>query len=181
MLSCLNLGSPSRCLSPTSVSSSPDIISEQSVKLAMQAESSTKLSQSANRPYNPSPMGRRLTKTRPKQGVRLAELRKAAGLSQYELARMIGVPQANIAFWERSEKPPRSEVLPKMADALGVRIEDLLNGSGVTRMVKTGKSKPVGKVRRVFEEVSKLPRRQQDKVVEFVTAFVQHYQQNRQD
>jgi transcriptional regulator with XRE-family HTH domain len=147
----------------------------------MQAESSTKPSQSGNRLYNPSAMGRTLTKTRPKQGVRLAELRKAAGLSQYELARMIGVPQANIAFWERSEKPPRSEVLPKMADALGVRIEDLLNGSAVTRMVKTGKSKPVGKVRQAFEEVSKLPRRQQDKVVEFVTAFVQHYQQNRQD
>src|SRR5882762_7020139 len=34
-----------------------------------------------------------------------AELRKAAGLSQYELARYVGVPQANIAFWERSEKP----------------------------------------------------------------------------
>jgi transcriptional regulator with XRE-family HTH domain len=146
----------------------------------MQAESFDKLSLFEKQPYNPGAMGRRLTKTRPKQGVRLAELRKTAGLSQYELARMVGVPQANIAFWERSEKPPRSEVLPKMADALGVRIEDLLNGSAVTRMVKTGKSKPVGKVRQAFEEVSKLPRRQQDKVVEFVTAFVQHYQQNKQ-
>ena len=29
-------------------------------------------------------------------------------------------------FWERSEKPPRSEVLPKMAEALGVSVEDLL-------------------------------------------------------
>ena len=68
-----------------------------------------------------------------------------------------------------------------MADALGVRIEDLLNGIAVTRMVKTGKNKPVGKVRQAFEEVSKLPRRQQDKVIESVTAFVQHYHQNRQD
>ena len=87
-------------------------------------------------------MGRTLTKTRPKQGVRLAELRKAAGLSQYELARMIGVPQANIAFWERRQKPPRSEVLPKMADALGVRIEDLLNGSAVRGWSKPGRVNP---------------------------------------
>lgn len=49
------------------------------------------------------------------------------------------------------------------------------------RKVRARKSQPVGKVRQAFEEVSKLPRRQQDKIVEFVTAFVQHYQQNRQD
>jgi transcriptional regulator with XRE-family HTH domain len=45
----------------------------------------------------------------------------------------LGVPQANIAFWERSEKPSRSEVLPKMAEALGVSVEDLL-------IVETGKA-----------------------------------------
>jgi transcriptional regulator with XRE-family HTH domain len=128
-------------------------------------------------------MGKRLTKARPKQGVRLAEFRKAAGLSQYELARIVGVPQANIAFWERSEKPPRSDVLPKMAEALGVRIEDLLHVDGVTQKPARAKKAgpPVGKVRKVFEDVSKLPRRQQEKVVEFVSAFVERYQQNRQD
>ncbi|MGH9970491.1 MAG: helix-turn-helix domain-containing protein [Pyrinomonadaceae bacterium] len=72
-------------------------------------------------------MPRKSTKTRPRQGMQLAELRKAAGLSQYELARYVGISQANIAFWERSEKPPRSDVLPKMAEALGVSLEDLLN------------------------------------------------------
>ena len=41
---------------------------------------------------------------------------------------MWGLPQANIAFWERSEKPPRSDVLPKMAQALGVTVEDLIVG-----------------------------------------------------
>ena len=56
--------------------------------------------------------------------MRLAALRKDAGLSQYELARYVGVPQANIAFWERSEKPLRSDVLSKMAQALGVTLED---------------------------------------------------------
>jgi hypothetical protein len=104
----------------------------------------------------------------------------ASGFLDYGTAATV-LGGLDCAFWERSEKPPCSEVLPKMADALGVRIEDLLNGSAVTRMIKTGKSKPVGKGRQAFEEVSKLTRRQQDKVVEFVTAFVQHYQQNRQD
>jgi len=39
--------------------------------------------------------------------------------------------------------------------------------------VKTPKqSGPTGKVRQVFEDVSRLPRKQQLKVVEFVEAFV---------
>ena len=29
------------------------------------------------------------------------ELRKSAGLSQYELAEMLAVPQSNVAFWEQ--------------------------------------------------------------------------------
>lgn len=49
------------------------------------------------RPYTLG-MGRKLTKTRPPQAARLVALRKAAGLSQAELARLIGEPQANIAF-----------------------------------------------------------------------------------
>ena len=37
-----------------------------------------------------------------------------------------------------------------------------------------GSKGPSDKVRQVFKQVSKLPRRQQEKVVEFVEAFVQH-------
>jgi len=126
---------------------------------------------------------RKSTKTRPPQGVRLAELRKAAGLSQYELASYVGVPQANIAFWERSEKPPRSEVLPKMAEALGVSVEDLLIGeTGKAAGKKAAKSngRPAGKVREVFDRVSKLPRRQQEHIVNWVSAYVSQYEQNQQ-
>jgi transcriptional regulator with XRE-family HTH domain len=112
--------------------------------------------------------------------VRLAELRKAAGLSQYELASYVGVPQANIAFWERSEKPPRSEVLPKMAEALGVTVEDLLIvGDEKPLRKKAAKSngRPAGKVRKVFDRVSKLPRRQQEHIVNWISAYVSQYEQ----
>lgn len=40
---------------------------------------------------------------------------------------MLGVSQSNIAFWEQSDKPPRSDLLPKMADTLGVTVAELLN------------------------------------------------------
>jgi len=122
---------------------------------------------------------RRKERERPAQGKRLVELRKVAGLSQYELAEMIGEPQPNIAYWELSDKPPRSDVLHKLADALGVSITDLLSINGQRTMVRKVSGKPPGKLRKVFEDVSRLPRRQQEKIIEFVTAFVKHYQQTR--
>lgn len=112
----------------------------------------------------------------------MAELRKGAGLSQYELARYVGVPQANIAFWERSEKPPRSDVLPKMAQALGVGVEDLLivgDENPMKKKAAKSNGRPAGKVREIFERVSKLPRRQQEHIVNWVSAYVSHYEQSR--
>jgi len=40
--------------------------------------------------------------------------------------------------------------------------------------------RPAGKVREVFERVSKLPCRQQEHIVNWVSAYVSHYEQNRQ-
>lgn len=124
-------------------------------------------------------MARRAKQSRSKQGARLAALRQAAGLTQQELASLLGEPQSNITFWEHSEKPPRSDVLAKMARIFGVRVEALLNTEADLGIVER-KSGPAGKVRKVFEAVSKLPRRQQEKIVEFVSAYVQQYAQNRQ-
>ncbi|HKO53710.1 MAG TPA: helix-turn-helix domain-containing protein [Polyangiaceae bacterium] len=115
-------------------------------------------------------MGRPISKPRPAQGARLAALRKAAGLSQAELARALGVPQSSVGFWETASKPPRSDILPKLAKALGVRVEHLLGSAPVAAPGRPG---PVGKLQRALEQASVLPRRQQELVVEFVNTLVQ--------
>jgi transcriptional regulator with XRE-family HTH domain len=117
-------------------------------------------------------MARKLSKSRPRQGTRLLELRTAAGFTQIELARLVGEPQPNIAYWEQSEKPPRSDVLPKLAKALSVRVEDLLDVDGA---VPTRRGGPVGRLQLVFEEVARLPRSERQKVIEFVSAFVDQH------
>jgi transcriptional regulator with XRE-family HTH domain len=114
---------------------------------------------------------RKLSKPRPRQGARLAALRRATGLTQAELAEHVGEVQPNIAYWEQSDKPPRSDVLPKLAKVLGVSVEDLLSAD----VLPEPKHGPVGRMQKLFAEVSRLPRRQQDKVVEFVEAFVSQY------
>jgi len=121
-------------------------------------------------------MPRNLSKPRPPQGERLLKLRQEAGISQRELAKLIGEPQQNVAFWEQSDKPPKSDAVPKLAKILGVRIEDLF---ALTDDIPR-KNGPTGRLKTLFESVAKLPRRQQDKVMEFITAFVSHYQQTKE-
>jgi transcriptional regulator with XRE-family HTH domain len=119
-------------------------------------------------PYNPG-MPRHLAKPRPKQAARLVALRKAAGLSQAELAKLVRVSPKTIGFWETSPIPPRSDVLPQLAKALGVRVEDILGDQPVEQR----RPGPVGKLQRVFEQAVSLPRRQQDLVARFVATLIE--------
>jgi transcriptional regulator with XRE-family HTH domain len=116
-----------------------------------------------------------IRKSRPAQGAHLAALRQRAGLTQSALGRLVGEKQQIIAFWEQSEKPPRSDVLPKLARVLGVPIESLLSPSAPTPSFLARTGGPAGKVRRLFDEVSRLPRRQQDKIVEFLGPIVEQF------
>lgn len=116
-------------------------------------------------------MSRRTSRQRPLQGAHLARLRQDAGLTQAELAKALGEPQQNVAFWEFSDRPPRSDVLPRLAEALGVTVDSLLSPSASPQH-RTG---PKGKVLRAFEAVAALPRTQQAKVLELVEALIQQY------
>jgi len=114
-------------------------------------------------------------KERPPLGQRLTDLRQAAGLTQMQLAEKLAVHHSNIAFWELSGTPPRGEVLPSLAAALGVTIDDLLGA----KPPKPRRLPAKGRLQQVFEAASRLPRRQQDKIAEFVEAFVaQHREKN---
>jgi transcriptional regulator with XRE-family HTH domain len=97
----------------------------------------------------------------------LRELRETAGLSVRELARQIGESNTNVSYWERSGQIPRSDVLAPMAKALGVSVEALL-GEPKSRRTPV----PGGRLGQVFEAVSKLPRRQQRKVIEMAEGFL---------
>ncbi len=100
-------------------------------------------------------------------GERLATLREQAGLSQRQLADKLRVTQQMIAYWERRSTCLRPEHLIALADALNTSVDELL-GKAAPRI----RGGPVGKVRQVFEAVSRLPRRQQKKIAEVVNALV---------
>lgn len=49
---------------------------------------------------------------RPDFGTRMAELRKAAGYTQVELAKQLGISQRMISYYEGRADPPPTGILP---------------------------------------------------------------------
>lgn len=60
---------------------------------------------------------------------RIKQARIKKGLSQSDLAKAIGVHVTNISRYERGENRPTSDVLTKLANALGTTVDFLMSGS----------------------------------------------------
>jgi transcriptional regulator with XRE-family HTH domain len=101
-------------------------------------------------------------------GARVYALREAAGLSQREVAAQLGISQPSYALWERRSVALRPDQLAKLAQILGVGVEELVTPSASGNR----RSGPQGKAKRIFEKVSELPRSQQQKILEVVEALI---------
>ena len=119
----------------------------------------------------PIGVGRPAKHQRTTFGDRLAAAREAAGLTQVQLAHKLGTTQRVITYWERGTVALRADQLRSLADALGVSTDYLLgreNGS------KT-RGGPVGKMRQIFEEASRLSRGQQQHIIRVLEPFVDRH------
>jgi transcriptional regulator with XRE-family HTH domain len=66
-------------------------------------------------------------------GQRLQRLRKAVGLSQSQLAKAAGVPVGTLRNWEQDIRSPLLNTAGRVARALGVSLDDLIEESGQER------------------------------------------------
>ena len=57
---------------------------------------------------------------------KLVELRKAAGLSQEDVAERIGVSRQAVSKWERAEAAPDTDNLIALANLYNVSVDELL-------------------------------------------------------
>jgi transcriptional regulator with XRE-family HTH domain len=97
--------------------------------------------------------------------------REAAGLTQAQVAENLGISSRAYAFWEREPVALRPEQIAKLAAVLGLSVEDLVGGNGTKRRGNG----PAGKMRRLFEAASKLPRSQQEKVAAVLEPFIKEH------
>ena len=59
-------------------------------------------------------------------GAMIASLRKARQMTQLELAEQLGVTDKAVSKWERNLSCPDIAILPRLADILGVSVEELV-------------------------------------------------------
>ena len=97
-------------------------------------------------------------------GERLHAAREARGLSQAQVAEQLGMSQNAYACWERKPVALRPDQVEQLAKILDVSVEALFNGDGGPDR----KGGPTGKARRVFDEVSRLPRKRQQRILSVV-------------
>jgi transcriptional regulator with XRE-family HTH domain len=102
-------------------------------------------------------------------GQRVHAAREALGLSQAQVAEQLGITQPSYAPWERDPVALRPDQLAQLASILQVSIDELVSGAEQQRRTNGG---PIGKARRVFEEVNKLPRHQQQRIVGVVEDMI---------
>ena len=115
--------------------------------------------------------GRPTQRPRTPFGERIAQARELAGMTQLQLAQKVGVSQEVITYWERKPVALRAEQLAALADGLNVTADSLL-GRPTRQLAPKG---PPGKLRQAFDKAHKLPRNQQNRIVEFVEAYVNQY------
>jgi transcriptional regulator with XRE-family HTH domain len=102
-------------------------------------------------------------------GSRISHLRKDQGITQVQLAELLGVSQQTITAYEVGRRRIQVSALPTIAKALHVPIEELL-GKDNTRSNKPG---PTSKLQLQLEQVSRLPKAQQKFVSQMLDTVLQ--------
>ena len=86
-----------------------------------------------------------------KMGRFIALRRKAAGMTQRDLAAKLHITDKAVSKWERGLSSPDIGLLPQLADILGVSVSDLLKGEK-TSDTETGTTSNVNEVLRYAEK-----------------------------
>ena len=81
-------------------------------------------------------------------GTMIAELRKQHGMTQLELAEKMNVTDKAVSKWERDLSCPDVNSLPKLAEILGVSVDELMQS-------KKEAAEPVSKVQEIMDVAPK--------------------------
>lgn len=95
-------------------------------------------------------------------GESIAELRRAKGLTQAQLAEMIDLEQEAVSRWERGARVPTLHRLQQLSDALECSVDQLL---------RRGSTRPNDQLANVANALSGLDADERTLVVDFVQQF----------
>lgn len=102
-------------------------------------------------------------------GQRLARMRKAAGYTQAELAAEVGISRRNLAYYETQTQHPPSSILPELARALNVTIDELMGATPIRKAARAGSSR----LQRRLAQIEKLNAREKRQILQFLDTFIE--------
>ena len=106
-------------------------------------------------------------------GARIAQGRKALGLTQQQVADQLGVAQQTYAHYEVGRVRIAVTMVPVLADLLDLSMEELLLGQPASR--PSGRRGPASRLQQQVEAIGQLPRSQQKFVSQMLdTVLAQH-------
>jgi len=100
-------------------------------------------------------------------GARIARLRKEEGITQVQLAELLGTSQQTITAYEVGRRRVPVSSLPKIAKLLGVSVEELIGEEA-----KPGKRGPAPKLQQQLERITRLPKTQQRFVMQVIDSVI---------
>ena len=109
-------------------------------------------------------------------GQRLVALRKAAALTQQELADEVGVSRRMLAYYEGQSEHPPTTLLPALAHALNVSADELL---GLIPTVKRNGRVRDNRMQRRLQQIESLPPEERRQIIQLVDAFIERGQLKR--
>jgi transcriptional regulator with XRE-family HTH domain len=108
-------------------------------------------------------------------GTRLAALRKVAGITQTAFAAEIGISQRMMAYYESPSAHPPANLLPRMAQALGVSVDILLGSETVKQRSKATDTR----LQRRLRQLENLDAGERRQVLQLLDAFIERVQLKR--
>lgn len=100
-------------------------------------------------------------------GARIAQVRKEQGITQTQLAELLGVSQQTITAYEVGRRRIQVSSLAAIAKTLGVAVEDLVGASA-----QPARRGPVPKLQQQMDRIAKLPRPQQRFVMQVIESVL---------
>ena len=101
-------------------------------------------------------------------GTRLTQLRKGQGITQVQLAQLLGVSQQTITAYESGNRRVPISHLPRLAALLGTSIETLIGQPAKA----AGKRGPTPKLLQQLERLHSLPKAKQRMVSEVLDSLL---------
>ena len=103
-----------------------------------------------------------------KLGKKITKLRNDRGLTQVQLAEILGISQQQMQSFEVGRRRVPVSALPRLSKALGVSVEELV---GTAK--EPSKRGPTPKLQRQLEQLQQLPRNQQRFVSQMLDTVLQ--------